>query len=54
MDLEKNMDRVEVMLISTCGCTYPEAIEVCEKLIHSFKIKETKLQKRLNMVRNKK
>lgn len=42
MDLEKNLDRIYVMLINTCGCSYSEAIIVCEEAIKIFKQKGKK------------
>ena len=51
MDLQKNLDRVQAMLIDTCGCTYPEAIMVCEEAALIFKLKEEKLQKRLKKIK---
>lgn len=36
MDLFKNVERVKNMLIGTCGCTYEEAIIVCEKAKELF------------------
>lgn len=42
MDLYKNLDRVRVMLLQTCGCSEEEAIIVCEKLIDILKEKADK------------
>jgi len=53
MDLEKNLQRIESMLINICGCTYKEAIFVCEEMIHILKLKEEKLNKRLKQNENK-
>ena len=47
MDLQKNLDHIETMLIRTCGCSYPEAIMACEEAAIVFKLKEEKIQKRL-------
>jgi hypothetical protein len=41
------------MLIETCGCTYPEAITVCQEAINIFELKENKLNKRLKDKRTK-
>lgn len=52
MDLEKNLQRVEGMLIGICGCTYKEAIFVCEEMIHILKLKDEKQQKNIKKTRD--
>jgi hypothetical protein len=39
MDFEKNIDRLEQMLIYTCGCTYEQASEICRKAEKIFRKK---------------
>ena len=45
MDLKTNIQRVEEMLINFCGCSYSEAIKVCEEMIRIFKLKKLEQEK---------
>lgn len=44
MDIEKNIQRIEAMLIGVCGCTYEQAIYVCQEAIEYFKDKNNKIK----------